>query len=97
MQLHIHKDPEELSLALAEWITVEIETRLKHSDRFTWVVTGGNSPKRLYELLSSETYKNRIDWRKLHIFWGDERAVPFADDRNNARMTYLYGDRKSVV
>jgi 6-phosphogluconolactonase len=44
----------------------------------------------LYELLSSDPYKNRIDWSKLHIFWGDERAVPFDDDRNNARMTYQY-------
>jgi 6-phosphogluconolactonase len=90
MNLHIYKNPDELSKALAEWMTVEIETRLKQSDRFTWVVTGGNSPKQLYELLSSDPYKNRIDWSKLHIFWGDERAVPFDDDRNNARMTYQY-------
>jgi 6-phosphogluconolactonase len=90
MQLHIHKNPDELSHALAAWIATEIETRLKHSDRFTWVVTGGNSPKQLYEILSSGDYKNRIDWKKLHIFWGDERVVPFADDRNNARMTYQY-------
>jgi 6-phosphogluconolactonase len=90
MQLHVYKNPDELSHALAEWITTAIETRLKQSDRFTWVVTGGNSPKQLYELLSSDPYKNRIDWSKLHIFWGDERAVPFDDDRNNARMTYQY-------
>ena len=90
MNLHVHKNPDELSRALAEWITTEIETRLKNSDRFTWVVTGGNSPKQLYELLSSDPYKNRIDWKKLHIFWGDERAVPFADERNNARMTYQH-------
>jgi 6-phosphogluconolactonase len=30
----------------------------------------------------------QIDWSKLHIFWGDERAVPFEDDRNNAKMAY---------
>jgi 6-phosphogluconolactonase len=90
MNLHIYKNSDELSHALAEWIAKEIESRLKHSDRFTWVVTGGNSPKQLYEILSSGEYKNRIDWKKLHIFWGDERAVPFADDRNNARMTYQY-------
>ncbi|MBS1601545.1 MAG: 6-phosphogluconolactonase, partial [Bacteroidetes bacterium] len=28
------------------------------------------------------------DWSKMHIFWGDERAVPFEDDRNNAKMAY---------
>jgi 6-phosphogluconolactonase len=90
MTLHIHKDPNELSHALAEWITAEIETKLKTSDRFTWVLTGGNSPKQLYELLASEPFRSRIDWKKLHIFWGDERAVPFDDERNNARMTFQH-------
>ena len=88
MQLHIHKTPPELSQALAEWITTTIETTLKTSSRFTFVVTGGNSPKKLYELLAASPYKERIDWKKLHIFWGDERAVPFTDSRNNAKMTF---------
>lgn len=90
MNLHIYKNPEATSLALAEWITASIESRLRESDRFTWVLTGGSSPKRLYELLASPGFKERIDWNKLHIFWGDERAVPFDDDRNNARMTYQH-------
>lgn len=33
-------------------------------------------------------FKEHIDWTKLHVFWGDERAVPFEDDRNNAKMAY---------
>jgi 6-phosphogluconolactonase len=88
MQLHIYKDPNELSKALAEWITNTIETALRQQDRFTWVVTGGSSPIQLYELLAAAPYKERIDWKKLHIFWGDERVVPFEDDRNNAKMTF---------
>jgi 6-phosphogluconolactonase len=86
--LHIYKTPDEVSIALAEWITQSIETTLQQQDRFTWVVTGGNSPKQLYELLAAPPYRDRIDWSKLHIFWGDERAVPFADNRNNAKMTF---------
>jgi len=87
MQLHIYKTPDEVSKALADWITETIETTLKKQDRFTFVVTGGNSPKQLYELLAGAPYKDRIDWSKLHIFWGDERAVPYNDSRNNAKMT----------
>ncbi|AEW02727.1 6-phosphogluconolactonase [Niastella koreensis] len=86
--LHIYKTPEEVSHALAEWITTNIETTLQKQDRFTWVVTGGNSPKLLYDLLAAAPYRDRIDWSKMHIFWGDERAVPFDDSRNNAKMTY---------
>ncbi|MCO5242079.1 MAG: 6-phosphogluconolactonase [Chitinophagaceae bacterium] len=88
--LHIEKDPASVSAALAEWITHTIETVLQKQDRFTWVLTGGNSPKALYELLASSPYKERIAWNKLHIFWGDERAVPFTDERNNARMAYIH-------
>lgn len=88
MFLHIKTNPAELCAELAEWITLTIENTLQKQGRFTWVVTGGNSPKALYEMLSTTPYRNRIDWSKLHIFWGDERAVPFEDDRNNAKMTY---------
>lgn len=86
--LHIYKDANEVSIALAEWITSHIESTLQQQDGFTWVLTGGNSPKQLYELLAQSPYRERIQWEKLHFFWGDERAVPFEDSRNNARMTF---------
>jgi 6-phosphogluconolactonase len=86
--LHIQKDPQAVAIALAEWITQTIEDALQKQNRFTWVLTGGNSPKALYEMLAASPYKERIAWSRLHIFWGDERAVPFSDNRNNAKMTY---------
>ncbi|MCC7526371.1 MAG: 6-phosphogluconolactonase [Chitinophagaceae bacterium] len=88
--LHILSDPAAVSAALAEWITQTIEKVLQKKDRCTWVLTGGNSPKALYELLAASPYRERIAWEKLHIFWGDERAVPFADSRNNAAMAYAH-------
>ncbi len=88
MELHILKDSKEFNHTIAEWIIKQINDTLKKQDRFTWVLSGGNTPKALYELLASAAYKNKIDWSKLHIFWGDERAVPFEDERNNAKMVY---------
>ncbi len=88
MEVQIHKDPAEVSLALAEWIAAYIGKVLGVKDRFTFVMTGGSSPKQLYTLLSQPPFRDRIDWEKMHIFWGDERAVPFTDDRNNAKMTF---------
>lgn len=38
--------------------------------------------------VSGSAGEGQIDWSKLHIFWGDERAVPFEDSRNNAKMAY---------
>ncbi|HTJ14750.1 MAG TPA: 6-phosphogluconolactonase [Dinghuibacter sp.] len=88
MEVHVYATPPEVSRQLAEWITAHIETTLKTSDRYTWCLTGGNSPKELYSLLAAEPFRSRIDWSRVHLFWGDERAVPFEDDRNNARMTF---------
>lgn len=86
--LHIQPSPASVTKALAEWITQTIETVLRKQDRFTWVLTGGNSPKELYEMLAASPYRERITWEKLHLFWGDERFVPFSDPRNNAGMAY---------
>jgi 6-phosphogluconolactonase len=88
MNLEIFKDIDQLSQALAEWITSLIEETLTRKNSFSFVLSGGNTPKKLNSLLASLPYKERIDWGKIHIFWGDERAVPFEDERNNARMAF---------
>jgi 6-phosphogluconolactonase len=88
MQLHIYKNSEEMSCAVAAWMVDSIAATLKKQDRFTIALSGGSTPQRLHTILASSPYKDQIDWTKLHIFWGDERAVPFEDDRNNAKMAY---------
>jgi 6-phosphogluconolactonase len=88
MQIHILKDPNQFSHTIADWIVDCISATLKKQDRFTWVLSGGNTPKALYQLLAATPYREKIQWEKLHLFWGDERDVPFEDVRNNAKMTY---------
>jgi 6-phosphogluconolactonase len=88
MPLHIYKDTELMSVDCAKWICESIAETVQTKGRFTWVLSGGNTPKTLYELLAASPYREKIPWEKLHIFWGDERAVPFDDPRNNAKMAY---------
>ena len=88
MQLHVFDDKETMSEQLASWIAHLVQDTLKNQDYFTLVLSGGGTPKLLFEKLASGEYKNKIDWKRIHIFWGDERAVPFDDDRNNAKMAY---------
>jgi 6-phosphogluconolactonase len=56
--------------------------------RFTVALTGGRSPRMLYRILHSEPYRELIPWNRSYVFWGDERAVPFDDDQNNAKMGF---------
>ena len=88
MNIEVFKDVDHLCRALAEWITSLVEETLRRKERFGLVLSGGNTPKKLHALLASSPYKDRIDWEKMHIFWGDERAVPLTDERNNARMAF---------
>jgi 6-phosphogluconolactonase len=90
MPLHIYKDGDSLSLDCAKWISAYMVETLLKKDRFTWVLSGGNTPKALYGLLAASPYLETIPWEKLHVFWGDERAVPFTDERNNAKMAFDY-------
>ncbi|MCW3467994.1 6-phosphogluconolactonase [Chitinophaga nivalis] len=88
MELHIAKDPAQLSENVAAWISNYILEVLQDQERFTFVLSGGSTPKQLYALLAKAPYNQMIPWEKLHFFWGDERAVPFTDERNNARMAF---------
>ena len=88
MELHVFKEPDELSHAVAKWMADVIASTLKKSNRFTIALSGGSTPRLLHKILAADPYKEQIDWSKLHIFWGDERDVPFEDDRNNAKMAY---------
>jgi 6-phosphogluconolactonase len=88
MKLHVATNVEELSHQLAEFIKEDIASVLQTRDRYTLVLSGGSTPKALYKLLAREPYKSSIPWEKIHFFWGDERFVPFEDDRNNAKMAY---------
>lgn len=59
----------------------------QHSEeRFTLALSGGSTPRPLYELLASEEWRGRIPWTKLHLFWSDERLVPLDHPESNYRM-----------
>ena len=88
MQLHVAPNTSELSHRLADFLLEDIANVLAEKDRYTFVLSGGSTPKALYQLLASEPFKSSIPWEKVHFFWGDERFVPFEDSRNNAKMAY---------
>ena len=88
MNLHVSKDIDELSSYTADWLIAYINEVLLKQDRFTIALSGGNTPKKLYRILATDPYKKKIDWKCLHVFWGDERYVPFTDEQNNARMVF---------
>ncbi|MBS1733882.1 MAG: 6-phosphogluconolactonase [Bacteroidetes bacterium] len=57
--------------------------------RFNIALSGGNTPQKLYELLSQKKYAEQVNWTKVFVFWGDERCVAFDDADNNSHMAML--------
>jgi 6-phosphogluconolactonase len=86
MELHVCKNYDELSEHIAHWMVEHICKTLATKERFSIALTGGNTPKKLYEILASDEYEHKIDWSRANVFIGDERFVPFNDERSNAKM-----------
>jgi 6-phosphogluconolactonase len=76
-------DPAALAKTAADRVLARISA---NNGRVAICLTGGSSPKKLYQLLATETYRSKIPWDRVHWFIGDERFVPTNDSRNNMSM-----------
>jgi len=90
--IHVFNDFEALSRGAAEMFVNLADDAIKSNGRFSVALSGGNTPHRLYEILSTNSFLEKIQWENVHVFWGDERCVPKDDPRSNflmARRTLL--------
>lgn len=73
--------------ALVEEAAQRIATRIEQAgNRAAICLTGGSTPKPVYERLATEPYRSAIPWDRTHWFWGDDRFVPTGDERSNAGL-----------
>ena len=82
-------DPAAMATAAAERVIVRIS---ENAGRIAICLTGGSSPRQLYQLLGTDVYRSKIPWQRVHWFIGDERFVPADDPLNNmgvARAIFL--------
>ena len=77
-------DFEGVARHVADWI---VQSAIDKKGRFAIALSGGSTPKRLYQILAEPAYQSRIPWKDVHWFWGDERMVPRDSDLSNYRMT----------
>jgi 6-phosphogluconolactonase len=88
-------DANALAKAAAERVLARIAA---NGDRVAICLTGGSSPKQLYQLLATNAYRRQIPWDRVHWFIGDERFVPADDPLNNMGMARrIFLDRCAPV
>lgn len=85
-QRQVFDSPEELIAQVAERLAQAAAEAIRERGVFTLALSGGSTPKSLYKLLASEPWRERFDWPRIVILFGDERAVGPGDERSNWRM-----------
>jgi 6-phosphogluconolactonase len=76
---------ETIAFCVAHFISIAQKAISSHGSFFV-ALSGGSTPKRIFEALSSDTYKNQIDWKHVFLFWSDERDVSPHDPDSNYKM-----------
>ncbi len=85
-KIRVSPNLEELSRAAAELFVETARSRIAATGSFFAALSGGATPRRLYELLATSAYSDRIAWPNVHLFQVDERCVPPDHPDNNFRM-----------
>src|SRR2546426_1017959 len=81
-------DPEALADAAAR-LTVDVAAHaIAARGRFMWALAGGETPRATYARLALPPFRERVDWRRTWVFFGDERAVPPDHAGSNYRMAH---------
>jgi 6-phosphogluconolactonase len=85
VKLNIAATETEVLAQLAEYFVATGKAAIAEHGRFSVSLSGGSSPKKLYELLAT-TYKDALAWSQVDFFFGDERNVPQTDKDSNYLM-----------
>ncbi len=78
----VFADPQAVAEAVANWLVEEASGK----PSFVISLSGGSTPKRLYETLATAAFRDRFPWDKTQWFFGDERFVSASDKDSNFRM-----------
>jgi 6-phosphogluconolactonase len=86
MKINVFNNEDEVLKGLANYFVETAASSIATHGQFSVALSGGNSPKKLYELLASPLFKDKVEWNKVHFFFGDERYVPHTDPQSNYLM-----------
>lgn len=86
-EIRVVEDPQELAQVAADEFKQLANDAVESKGSFNVALSGGSTPKAMFDLFSSDPYRATIPWFETHFFWGDERHVSPDDDDSNYRMT----------
>ncbi len=87
-EVQVVRDAARLADAGADYVVRACRDAVAVRGEFAIALSGGETPKQLYERLAEEPRRSAIPWDTVRVFWGDERGVPPADPRSNFHMAH---------
>ena len=89
-KLRIFDNLEKLSIHAANLFSEQATRSILERDQFLVALNGGGTPTRLFQILATD-FHDKVEWAKVHVFWGDERCVP-PDDSGSS-----YGQARELL
>lgn len=81
--VRVYADPVEVARGAARLFVDYAWQSIAKDGQFMVALSGGNTPRAMFQLLASDEFRGQVDWVKVHVFWSDERAVPPANTESN--------------
>ncbi|MGD2057905.1 MAG: 6-phosphogluconolactonase [Anaerolineales bacterium] len=85
-QIHIAEDRSSWVQMSAQFIVEAAQRALQDSGRFTIALSGGSTPRPVYQALPELWEQHGLEWQTVHLLWSDERCVPLDHPQSNYRM-----------
>ena len=82
MELKVYNNKQEVAEAFSNYF-LELT---KGQEEIHVALSGGSTPKVIFDILAAD-FADKIDWGRIHFYWGDERCVPPTDEQSNYKMT----------
>lgn len=85
-EIFIAENPDSLAREAAVRFAELAQAAIAKQNRFSVALSGGSTPRRLYDLLAQPPYQFSVDWSRVYVFFADERFVPPDDSESNLRL-----------
>jgi 6-phosphogluconolactonase len=84
--VRVYADPGEVARGAARLFVDYAWQSIAKDGQFMVALSGGNTPRAMFQHLASDEFRGQVDWAKVHVFWSDERAVPPENPESNYGM-----------
>ncbi len=88
MSIEVLRDAGALALRAADLFALAAQEAAAAHGRFAVALSGGETPRALYGLLARQQFSQKVPWRRVRLYWGDERCVPPDDPASNYGMAH---------